>query len=88
MRLRQVGSAVELGRLTVVPDRQGRGVGSFLLGEAETLFPNAREMHLFTGEHSTANIRLYERSGYVETGRTQTGDYSIVHLAKALTEPP
>lgn len=63
----------------------GKGVGSFLLGEAETVFPDAREMQLFTGEHSTANIRLYERSGYVETGRTPVGDYSIVHLAKALS---
>ncbi len=85
VRLRRIGSAVELGRLTVVPDRQGKGVGSFLLGEAETVFLDAREMQLFTGEHSTANIRLYERSGYVETGRTPVGDYSIVHLAKALS---
>lgn len=85
VHLRRVGSAVELGRLTVVPDRQGKGVGSFLLGEAETVFPDAREMQLFTGEHSTANIRLYERSGYVETGRTPVGDYSIVHLTKALS---
>ncbi len=85
VRLRRIGSAVELGRLTVVPDCQGKGVGSFLLGEAETVFPDAREMQLFTGEHSTANMRLYERSGYVETGRTPVGDYSIVHLAKALS---
>ncbi len=68
VRLRRVGSAVELGRLTVVPDRQGKGVGTFLLSEAETAFPQVREIQLFTGEHSTANIRLYERKGYVETG--------------------
>ncbi|XSS44520.1 GNAT family N-acetyltransferase [Propionibacteriaceae bacterium Y1685] len=85
MRLLRVGSAVELGRLTVVPYRQGMGVGSFLLREAETVFPEIREMQIFTGEHSTANLRLYERSGYVETGRTPVGDYSIVHLTKALT---
>ncbi|MFX4270662.1 GNAT family N-acetyltransferase [Propionibacteriaceae bacterium Y1685] len=85
VRLLRVGSAVELGRLTVVPYRQGMGVGSFLLREAETVFPEIREMQIFTGEHSTANLRLYERSGYVETGRTPVGDYSIVHLTKALT---
>jgi len=71
VRLRRIGSTVELGRLTV-------------LGEAEKAFPEAREMQLFTGERSSANIRLYERSGYVETGRTPVGDYSIVHLAKML----
>lgn len=42
-------------------------------------------MKLFTGEHSTANIRLYERSGYVESARTPVGDYSLVHFAKTLT---
>lgn len=87
VRLRRIGSAVELGRLTVVPDRQGKGVGSFLLDEAEAVFPDTHEMQLFTGEHSTANIRLYERGGYVETGRRPVGDYSIVHLAKTLSSP-
>ena len=85
VRLRRVGSVVELGRLTVVPDQQGKGVGSFLLGEAEAAFPEAKEMQLFTGEYSTANIRLYKRSGYVETGRTPVGDYAIVHFAKTLS---
>lgn len=84
VRLHRVGSTVELGRLTVVPDRQGQGIGSFLLREADTAFPETREMRLFTGEHSTANIRLYERSGYVETARTPVGDYSLVHLVKTL----
>lgn len=84
VRLRRVGSSVDLGRLTVVPDRQGRGIGGFLLGEAEKVFPKARELRLFTGERSTGNIRLYERCGYVETGRTPVGDYAIVHLVKVL----
>ena len=84
VRLRQIGPAVELGRLTVVPDRQGEGIGSFLLRAAETVFPEATELRLFTGEHSLANIRLYERCGYVETSRTPAGDYSLVHLVKVL----
>lgn len=85
VRLRRVGSVVELGRLTVVPDRQGRGIGSVLLRTSETAFPEAREMRLFTGENSTANIRLYERNGYVETERTSIGEYAIVHMAKDLS---
>ncbi|WP_448233194.1 GNAT family N-acetyltransferase [Microbacterium lacticum] len=85
VRLRRAGSAIELGRLTVVPDRQGQGIGSFLLHEAETVFPDVDEMRLFTGEHSTANIRLYERNGYVESTRTSLGDYSLVHFTKALS---
>lgn len=85
VRLRRVGSIVELGRLTVVPDRQGEGIGSFLLSEAETAFPTAQEIHLFTGENSTLNIRLYERNGYTETRRTPVGGYSLVHLTKTLS---
>lgn len=30
VRLRRVGAITGLGRLTVVPDRQGQGIGSFL----------------------------------------------------------
>lgn len=84
VRLRRVGTAVELGRLTVAPDRQGQGIGTFLLAEAERAFLEAREMRLFTGEHSLANIRLYERVGYNETERTPVGTYSLVHFTKPL----
>ncbi|MGJ3509043.1 GNAT family N-acetyltransferase [Enemella sp. A6] len=84
VRLRRVGEAVELGRLTVVPDLQGRGIGTCLLTESEMVFPDATEVRLFTGEHSVANIRLYERCGYVETARTPAGDYSLVHFTKHL----
>ncbi|WP_217631258.1 GNAT family N-acetyltransferase [Modestobacter sp. DSM 44400] len=54
---------MEIGRLTVVPDRQGQGLGSQLLIAVEgRLPPTVRELRLFTGEHSEANLRLYARS--------------------------
>lgn len=84
VRLHRVGRTVELGRLIVAPDRQGHGIGTFLLRAAEDAFPDTEEIRLFTGEHSTANIRLYVREGYTETGRTSAGDYDLVHFAKAL----
>jgi hypothetical protein len=41
------------------------------------------ELRLFTGEHSHANLRLYRRLGYRETGRQPTpGGYDLVHLSK------
>jgi len=74
----------EVGRLTVVPDRQGQGLGSRLLRALEAELPaNVLELRLFTGEHSNRNIKLYARLGYVETGRQPTGaDYSLVHMRK------
>jgi hypothetical protein len=33
-------------------------------------------------EHSHANLRLYQRLGYRETGRAPAGGYHLVHLAK------
>lgn len=82
VRVRRVRDAVELGRLVVVPDRQGQGIGSFLLHEAEEVHSTVDEIRLFTGEHSLANIRLYERNGYTEIARTPAGSYSLVHLMK------
>ena len=38
---------------------------------------------MFTGEKSTANIRLYERMGYVEDRRASAGAYDMVIPAGA-----
>ncbi len=86
LRLHRSGPVVDLRRLIVAPDRQGQGLGSRLLSHAETVFPDCREIRLFTGEHSTANIRLYTRFGYRECDRTPAGGYDLVHFAKALTQ--
>ena len=78
-------NVAEVTRLVVAPDRQGHGLGSGLLNAAEARLPRrVRLVRLFTGEHSRANLRLYRRLGYRETGRTSAGDYELVHLAKSL----
>jgi ribosomal protein S18 acetylase RimI-like enzyme len=85
VRLLDLGDGrVALGRLTVAPDRQHRGLGTRLLHESETAVPGAVEIELFTGEHSEANLRLYMRLGYVETHRTSAGNHELVHLSKVL----
>lgn len=78
----------ELGRLIVAPDLQGQGLGSRLLQLAESYVPVAvTELKLFTGEHSTGNLRLYDRFGYRETQRTPTSaGYALVHLTKKVRE--
>ena len=84
VRVHRSENAAELGRLIVAPDRQGQGIGTRLLLHAETVYPEASEIRLFTGEHSAANIRLYTRHGYHETSRTSAGSYQLVNFVKAV----
>jgi GNAT superfamily N-acetyltransferase len=86
VRLRRSGTVAELGRLVVAPDRQGEGLGTWLLRHAEAVFPAVCEIRLFTGENSLANPRLYARCGYRETGRSSAGHYQLVHLAKQVAD--
>ncbi|MCU1537226.1 MAG: tRNA ((1)-) methyltransferase [Humibacillus sp.] len=54
-----------IGRLCVVPDLQGRGLGRHLLAHAESTAPDGiRTLSLVTGASSGANIRFYRRAGY------------------------
>jgi GNAT superfamily N-acetyltransferase len=82
------GTVAEIGRLAVVPDRQGQGLGSRLLAAVEDRLPaSVRDVRLFTGERSAANLRLYRRVGYRETHRTDTpAGYALVHLSKPRTQ--
>ncbi len=77
-------TVAELGRLTVVPDRQGQGLGSSLLTGVEGQLPTSvTELRLFTGERSEGNLRLYKRLGYTETHRERTpAGYALVHFTK------
>jgi ribosomal protein S18 acetylase RimI-like enzyme len=75
----------EIARLAVAPDRQGEGLGTRLLGEAEHhLRAEVTTLALFTGEHSHGNLRLYERHGYTETHRTPAGTHQLVHMRKRI----
>lgn len=74
-----------VGKLMVHPDRQGQGLGSRLLREIETACPQAR-LELFTSDRSAANIRLYERNGYVRCKeKAVSPDLTLVYLEKRLS---
>lgn len=81
------GSVLHIGRLTVAPDLQGRGIGTALLDALEKLAtPDLEHFTLFTGHLSTANIRLYQRCGYREVRREELSpDVVLVHLEKPAT---
>lgn len=74
----------EIGRLTVVPDHQGQRLGTRLLAAIEEQLPaTVVVLRLFSGEHSTGNLRLYARLGYRECSRELTpAGYRLVHLSK------
>ncbi|GAA3394386.1 GNAT family N-acetyltransferase [Cryptosporangium minutisporangium] len=84
VRARVEDGTVHVGRLTVAPDQQGRGVGSRLLDAIEQASGVAAAA-LFTGHLSEGNLRLYIRHGYVETHRTALRPgVDLVHLRKDL----
>lgn len=76
LRARLGGDLLLIGRIAIAPDQQGRGIGTKLLGavEAHGRAQGATTAELFTGSLSAANLRLYEREGYVESERVPGDD--------------
>lgn len=58
-----------IGRLSVRPDQQGRGLGRALLIALEQAFAAPRRFELFTGHKSHKNLDFYRRHGYREFRR-------------------
>ena len=59
------GPVWDIGRIMVVPDLQGRGLGRALLAHIEAVAaPEAVGYLLFTGARSTDNISMYKKAGY------------------------
>ena len=86
IRTREDDGLLLIGRIAIAPDMQGSGIGQALLEAAEQ-HSRAAEAELFTGSLSEANIRLYERCGYVETERVdQGGGVQEVYLRKSLRD--
>ncbi len=84
------GDTLHIGRLTVAPDLQGNGLGTALLAAAEAdAGPEVTSAALFTGHLSSANLRLYQRHGYVEERREKINEgLTMVHLRKPLSVAP
>ncbi len=83
----EAGASWVIGRLMVVPDRQGQGIGSHLMDAIEQRMPTGCEVvRLFTGAASPDNLSFYARRGYRETHREihQPSGVELVHLAKSL----
>lgn len=78
-RYRVDGTRCDIGRLMVVPDLAGRGIGTAMLRAIEdAAAPSASSFAMFTGARSTRNIRTYGRAGYAVTRRER----GLVFLTK------
>jgi GNAT superfamily N-acetyltransferase len=87
VRAKLNGGVCEIGRLMVHPDYQGRGIGSALLCAIEAKYSAAARYELFTGDRSAANLRLYQRQGYVVThSKRLSQSVNFVYLSKAPRE--
>lgn len=87
IRVEFEGKRATLGRLAVVPDLQGRGIGSRLLMEVLQYLPEeTSEVWVFTAEDSRANISLYEKEGYEQHHTEASGDLTYAYLRRLLGE--
>lgn len=84
VRARRVDTDWHVGRLGVVPDLRGQGLGRRLLRTAEAAAePSCRRIVLHTGVHSRQNIALYQSEGY--RSAPLSGDDGTVRLTKDMT---
>lgn len=81
-RLLRHGDAVRLGRMAVVSDRRGEGLGALLLARAHAV---ARQEGAAAVElHAQVAVRgFYERAGYV-AGGGEFQEAGIAHVAMRL----
>jgi GNAT superfamily N-acetyltransferase len=75
-----------IDNVAVDPERQGLGLGRWLLGfaEREARRLGRTEVGLLTNERYTANIAMYARYGYRETHREPYRGTDLVYFRKRL----
>lgn len=74
-----------IGRLGVLPEFQGHGIGTSLMAAIEQQFDVCR-YELFTGAEVAGNIALYEKLGYKIFKQTDygCGDIKVVYMEKSV----
>ncbi|WP_062069782.1 GNAT family N-acetyltransferase [Demequina sediminicola] len=79
------GDKATIGRLAVVPDLQGQGIGTQLLFAVLGYLPEStREVWVFTGQNSKHNISMYNKAGYDYQFDQVNGDLTYAYLRKVL----
>lgn len=87
IRVEVEGAKATLGRLAVVPDLQGKGIGTqLLLAIPPYLPPETSEVWVFTGRDSVQNITMYTKHGYEHEHDEAVGDLTYAYLRRILGE--
>ena len=82
VRAREKGDTLHIAKLMVLPERQGRGIGTQLLVAVEKACPKPR-YELFTSNVSLKNLKLYEGLGYVRFKEEEmTPELKFVYMEK------
>lgn len=82
VRAHLADGTARIGRLAVLPQRQGSGYGSALLRAILSAI-KADRYELFTSAKSERNLRLYEKFGFIPCKKAQTANgVALVWLEK------
>lgn len=82
VRYFQNGDTVAIGKLMVLPEYQGCGLGTRLLHTVECNCPGKR-LELFTGKNSQRNIAWYEKCGFSRfKEQVASENLTLVYLEK------
>ena len=81
---RELGDdVVYLGCLCVIPEYQGKGIGTLAMEQLERMFPNRKRIELITPADKAENIRFYtQRCGFELVGEEMDGAVRVVKLVK------
>lgn len=81
---RRPNDAWHIGRLMVVPDLQGRGLGRALLEFIQDAAPQGtREFELIAGKNSLGNQRMYKKAGFRSRGATGADPNALLMTKRA-----
>jgi GNAT superfamily N-acetyltransferase len=87
IRVELEAERANLGRLAVVPDLQGQGIGTqLLMAVLEYLPEQTKEVWVFTGQDSKQNLAMYAKNGYEHQYDQHTGDLTYAYLRRILGE--
>jgi ribosomal protein S18 acetylase RimI-like enzyme len=82
--LKETGGTFLLENVAVDPESQRTGIGRALIAfaEAEASRRDFHELHLYTNEQMSENIKLYESLGFTIVARKTESGFRRVYLKK------